>query len=96
MLRFAYSSSTGHILPSLTATCQVCTVALKAGLSTYNRFAHHTLETPDSDSAKTDAHITGVAHPASSPVIARFVFQLKANSEEKGHDTFAKRFAVAR
>jgi len=27
-----------HILPSLTATCQVCTVALKAGLSTYNTF----------------------------------------------------------
>src|SRR5215467_12886621 len=35
-----------QILPSLTATCQLCTVSLKAGLSTYNSFARGTLDAP--------------------------------------------------
>ncbi len=35
----------------LTATCQVCTVSLKAGLYTYNRFARGALETPNGKTA---------------------------------------------
>jgi len=50
-----------HILPSLTATCQLCTVSLKAGLSTYNRFARGTLDAPDGEATQADTDIMGVA-----------------------------------
>ncbi len=61
-----------------------------------HRFAPRTLDTPDRDSAKTDAHIMGVARQASAPATGRFVFQLKAKSEEKSDHTFDKRFAIAK
>jgi hypothetical protein len=59
-------------------------------------FARRALYPPDRDSAKTDAHIMGVARQASSPATGRFVFQLKAKSEEKGENTFDKRLAIAK
>jgi len=38
-----------HVPAFLTATCQVCTVSLKAGLYTYNRFAGGALDTPNGE-----------------------------------------------
>jgi hypothetical protein len=35
-----------HVLPSLTATCQVCALSLKAGQSTYKEFAADRLQRP--------------------------------------------------
>src|SRR5262252_1750834 len=84
-----------HILPSLTATCQVCTVSLKAGLSTYNRFARRALYPPDGHSAQTDAHIMGMACEASAAATEGFVFQLKAQGQHEGEDTFEERLPIA-
>jgi hypothetical protein len=36
----------------------------------------------------------GVARQAPAPITRGFVFELQAKSEEKGEDTFEKRFAV--
>src|SRR5262249_23655567 len=56
-------------LLSLTATCQVCTVSLKAGLSTYNRFAPRTLDPPDGHptQGKSRQHIFAASGQLSRP-----------------------------
>src|SRR5262249_47465540 len=84
-----------HILPSLTATCQVCTVALKAGLSTYNRFACRALDTPDSDPAQTDADIMGVTRQAPAPITDGLVLELETEGQKEGEDTLEKRLPIA-
>ena len=83
-------------LLSLTATCQVCTVSLKAGLSTYNGFTRRTLDPPDGDATQADTGIMRVARQASTAVAGRLVCQLKAKGEEKGEDAFDKGLAVAK
>src|SRR5438132_1544996 len=85
-----------HILPSLTATCQLYTVSLKAGLSTYNRFALRTLDTPDGETTQPDTHIMGVASQAPTAATARLMCELKAQGQEESHNEFDKRLAVAK
>ena len=82
-----------QILPSLTATCQLCTVSLKAGLSTYNRFTRGTLETPDGDTSETDTDIMRVARQASAAVTGRLVLELKSDGQDKRHHQFNKGLA---
>ena len=82
-------------LLSLTATCQVCTVSLKAGLSTYNRFAPRALETPDADATQADPHIMGVARQAAAPATGGLMFQLHTEGQEESEHTFHKRLAIA-
>jgi hypothetical protein len=84
-----------HILPSLTATCQVCTVALKAGLSTYNRFAPRTLNTPDGETAQPDPDVMRVTGQTPTPATGRLVFELKTEGEEEGEETLEKRLPVS-
>src|SRR5678815_3574307 len=85
-----------HILPSLTATCQLCTVSLKAGLSTYNGFACRALYPPDRDPTQTDADIMGVARQAPAAVTGRLVLELKAKRQHEGEDTLEKGFAITK
>src|SRR4029434_7557713 len=85
-----------HILPSLTATCQLCTVSLKAGLSTYNRFARGALDAPDDDSTQTDARIMRVARQAPTAATGRLVGELKAQGQDKGEDELDKRLAIVK
>jgi hypothetical protein len=85
-----------HVPAFLTATCQVCTISLKAGLSTYNGFACRTLETPDGEPTQTDPDVMRVAGQAPASTTGRLVFQLKATGEEKGEDTFQKRLSIAK
>src|SRR4029453_2369178 len=58
-------------LLSLTATCQVCTVSLKAGLSTYNRFARGALDPPDREATQPNTGIVGVAGGGGPPAAPR-------------------------
>src|SRR2546425_1203321 len=83
-------------LLSLTATYQVCSVSLKAGQSTYNRFARGALETPDSDPTQTDTHVMRVARQASAAATGRLVFQLKPQREDERQHQFHKGLAVAK
>jgi hypothetical protein len=83
-----------HFLPSLTATCQVCTVSLKAGLSTYNGFARRALDTPDRETTQADTGVMGVTRQAPAPATGGRMCELKAHGEEKSEDTFDKRLAV--
>jgi hypothetical protein len=83
-------------LLSLTATCQVCTVSLKAGLSTYNCFARRALDAPDGDPTEPEADIMRVARQAPAAVTRRLVGQLKAEGQEKGEDAFDKGLAIAK
>src|SRR5215813_11226196 len=85
-----------HILPSLTATCQVCTVALKAGLSTYNRFARRALDPPDGHTPPTETDIMRMPRQASAAVTGRIVFQLEAEGEEKSEHELEKRLTIAK
>jgi hypothetical protein len=70
-------------LLSLTATCQVCTVSLKAGLYTYNRFTGRALDTPDGETTQPETGIVGVAGQAPALAAAGLVEELKAEREEK-------------
>jgi len=70
-------------LLSLTATCQVCTVSLKAGLSTYNRFTGRALDPPEGETTQPDTGIVGVAGQAPTLAAAGLVEELKAEDEEK-------------
>src|SRR5215471_15422236 len=83
-----------HILLSLPATCQVCTVSLKAGLSTYNRFACRALDTPNSEATEADTGVMGVTCQTPTATTGRLVGQLQAKGQEKGEDAFDKRFAI--
>jgi MoaA/NifB/PqqE/SkfB family radical SAM enzyme len=82
-------------LLSLTATCQVCTVSLKAGLYTYNRFTCRALKPPDREPTQADTGIMGVAGQAPTATTGRLVGKLKAQGEEKGHHTFDKGLAIS-
>ena len=82
-------------LLSLTATCQVCTVSLKAGLSTYNRFTRRALDPPDSDPTHTETDIMRVACETPAPVTGGLVCELKAQGEEESAHEFHKGLAVA-
>src|SRR6516164_6190995 len=84
-----------HILPSLTATCQVCTVSLKAGLSTYNGFARGALEPPDGAAPQADTGIMRVARQAPTAVTGHLVEELKAEGEEEREHDFNKGLPVA-
>jgi hypothetical protein len=72
----------------------VCTVSLKAGLSTYNRFARGTLNAPESEAAEANPSIMGVARETPASTTGRLVRRLEAKGQEKGEDTFDKRLAV--
>jgi hypothetical protein len=74
----------------------VCTVSLKAGLYTYNRFARGALDTPDGETTQPDTGIMGVAGQASTAVTGRLVFQLEAEGEEKSEHELEKRLAIAK
>jgi hypothetical protein len=83
-----------QILPSLTATCQLCTVSLKAGLSTYNRFARRALYPPDRDATQADTGVMGVPRQAPPATTGRLVLQLKAEGQDEGEDTFEECLAI--
>ncbi len=83
-------------LLSLTATCQVWTVSLKAGLYTYNGFARGALDTPDGETTQSDASVMRVACQAPAVVTGRFMPELKAKGQEKGEDTLDKGLRVAK
>jgi hypothetical protein len=57
-------------------------------------FTGRALQTPDHDPTQPDPDIMGVARQASAPITGRLVFQLKANGQNKGEDTFDQRLAV--
>jgi hypothetical protein len=86
----------GMFLLSLTATCQVYTVSLKAGLYTYNRFARRALYPPDGHPTQTDTDIMRMPRQASTAVTGRLVFQLEAEGEEKSEHELEKRLAIAK
>jgi hypothetical protein len=71
------------------------TVSLKAGLSTYNRFAPRALEPPDGEPTQADTGIVRVARQAPTLAAAGLVEELKAKGGEEGEDEFDKRFGVA-
>jgi hypothetical protein len=81
-------------LLSLTATCQVCTVSLKAGLSTYNRFARGALDPPDREATQPNTGIVGVAGQAPALAAAGLVEELKAEREEKREHELDKRLGI--
>ena len=86
----------GMFLLSLTATCQVYTVSLKAGLYTYNGFTLRTLDAPDGEPAQTDPDLMGVAGQAPTAVTGRLVEELKAEGEKEREYEFNKGLAVAK
>ena len=86
----------GMFLLSLTATCQVYTVSLKAGLYTYNGFARGALEPPDGDATQADTGIMRVARQAPTAVTGRLVEELKAEGEKEREYEFNKGLAVAK
>jgi len=83
-------------LLSLPATCQVCTVSLKAGLYTYNCFAGGALHPPDGETTQPNTGIVGVARQAATCAAAGLVEELKARREEEGEDTLDKRLGVVK
>jgi hypothetical protein len=83
-------------LLSLTATCQVCTVSLKAGLSTYNGFASGALHAPNGETAEPHAGIMGAASHSAAAVIGRLVFELEADGEDEGEDELDERLGIAK
>ena len=85
----------GMFLLSLTATCQVYTVSLKAGLYTYNGFTLRTLDAPDGEPAQTDPDLMGVAGQAPTAATGRLVGELKAERQHEGEDTLEKRLPIA-
>ena len=85
----------GMFLLSLTATCQVYTVSLKAGLYTYNGFTLRTLDAPDGEPAQTDPDLMGVAGQAPTAATGRLVLELKAEGEKERQHTFEKRLAIS-
>ena len=86
----------GMFLLSLTATCQVYTVSLKAGLYTYNGFARGALDPPDGDATQADTGIMRVARQAPTAVTGRLVEELKAEGEKEREYEFNKGLAVAK
>ena len=61
-----------------------------------HRTTRGALDAPDGDATQANTDIMGVARQASAPATGSFVFQLKAESQEKGEDTFDKGRAIAR
>jgi hypothetical protein len=59
-----------------------------------HRFTRRALDTPNSETTQADTRVMGVTRQAPAPITGGFVFELQAQSEEKGEDTFEKRFAV--
>src|SRR6516165_9545349 len=86
----------GHVPAFLTATCQVYTVSLKAGLYTYNGFARGALDPPDGDATQADTGIMRVARQAPTAVTGRLVEELKAEGEKVREYEFNKGLAVAK
>src|SRR5207253_7586058 len=85
-----------HILPSLTDTCQLYTVSLKAGLSTYNRFARGALHPPDGETTQPNTGIVGVARQAATCAAAGLMEELKTRREEEGEDKLDTRLGVVK
>src|SRR5216683_7426162 len=83
-------------LLSLTATCQVCTVSLKAGLYTYNRFTGRALDPPEGETTQPDTGIVGVAGQAPALAAAGLVEELQAEREEKREHELDKRLGVTK
>jgi hypothetical protein len=59
-----------------------------------HRFTRRALYQPDGDPAQPDTRIMRMARQAPSPATRRLMFELQANGEEKGEDTFDKRLTV--
>ena len=79
-------------------TCHVRThVAIaqdEVGEHCENRLARRALDAPDGDPTQPNTRIMRMARQAPSPATRRLMFELKANGEEKGEDTFDKRLTV--
>src|SRR5262249_16388819 len=58
-------------------------------------FTGRALQTPDHDPTQPDPDIMGVARQAPAPITGRLMFQLKANGQDKGEDTFDQHLAVS-
>jgi len=58
------------------------------------RFARGALDTPDGEPTQPDPDVMRVASPAPASMTGHLVFQLKAQSEEKGEDTFQERLPI--
>src|SRR6266852_3318090 len=61
-----------------------------------HRFAPCTLDAPDGETTQPDTDVMRVACQTPAPAAGRLVFELKAKGQEKGEDTFEKRFAIAK
>ena len=61
-----------------------------------HRFARRTLDTPDGDPTQTDTDVMRVARQAPAAATGRLVFELKAEGQDEGEDTFEKRLAIAK
>jgi hypothetical protein len=61
-----------------------------------HRTTRGALDAPDGDSTQPDPEVMRVAGQAPTSLTRRFVFELKAQGEEKGEDAFDKRFAIAK
>jgi hypothetical protein len=59
-------------------------------------FAGRALETPDGESTQAHTGIMGVARQAPATATRRLVFELKAQRQDEGEDTFDKRLAVTK
>jgi hypothetical protein len=59
-----------------------------------HRCTRRALDTPNSEPTQADTHVMGVTRQAPASITAGLVFELQAQSEETGEDTFEKRFAV--
>ena len=74
----------------------MCTVSLKAGLYTYNRFARGALDPPDREATQPNTGIVGVAGQAPALAAAGLVYELKAEREEKREHELDKRLGVTK
>ena len=60
-----------------------------------HRATRRALDPPDGEPTQPDPGIMRVARQASAPATGGLVFELKAEGQEKGEDTFDKRLAIA-
>src|SRR5712691_11226809 len=81
---------TGHLRAHLTVTQD------EVGQDGERRFARRTLETPDGEPTQTDPDVMRVACQAPASTTGRLVFQLKAEGQDEGKDTFEKRLPIAK
>jgi hypothetical protein len=61
-----------------------------------HRTTRGALDPPDGDSTQADTDIMRVARQTSTPTTGGFVFQLKAEGQHEGEDTFEERLAIVK